>query len=121
MSYFARHWFEPSEYLSSPLIGSHWIYQIWIFFSCEYCDQRFHLLIDLKQHLKKHLNKSQVYESSSLVKEQQQEQQQQMEDDLQGSVDQEDDDNVEGMSHSYDSSSNGGDILSEGMLFMDLS
>ena len=71
--------------------------------------------------MKKHLNKSQVYESSSLVKEQQQEQQQQMEDDLQGSVDQEDDDNqnVEGMSHSYDSSSNGGDILSEGMLFMD--
>ena len=45
-------------------------------YSCKYCDLRFPLHIGLKQHLKKHLNKSKLYKSVSVVEQQQEEQQQ---------------------------------------------
>ena len=62
-----------------------------IFFSCTYCDLRFPLVIGLQQHLKKHLNKSKLYQSASLVeqlKQEQQEEQQQQQQQLQMETDQ---------------------------------
>ena len=61
-------------------------------YSCEYCDKRFHLFIDLKQHMKKHQNKSKLYESASLAEQQQE---QQMEDDEQEIVNLEDDADIQ--------------------------
>ena len=44
-------------------------------YSCEFCDRRFQLLIGLKQHLSKHLTKSKLHKSASVVEQQKQEQQ----------------------------------------------
>ena len=66
-----------------------------ICFSCQHCDLRFPLAIGLQQHLKKHLSKSKLCLSASLVeqlKQQQQQQQQQMEIDQQEVIDLENDD-----------------------------
>ena len=59
-------------------------------FNCENCDLRFPLLIGLKQHLKKHKNKSELDESASLVEQKQK--QQQIENDQHKIIDLEDDD-----------------------------
>ena len=39
-------------------------------YSCEFCDRRFQLLIGLKQHLSKHLTKSKLHKSASVVEQQ---------------------------------------------------
>ena len=75
--------------------------QFCIVFSCEYCDLRFHQFIDLKQHLKKHLIKSKLYQSAPLDEQKHnQQQQKQIENDQKETVDLVDDAEIQAVKKS---------------------